>query len=158
MLAVLVLGPRERPWRVRPVRASVVEKLRAAWVRLASSGSFDPAPPSAVSRDQSVRRSAQDDVFVVSWRCKKPASSRISIVCQNKLALTGQSPDDCDKLVCAGVQKATEGKRIQAACAGANVGHASSFLAPMWLGQGSGLKLYLSRTPSRIRSVVESTS
>jgi hypothetical protein len=23
-----------------------------------------------------------DDVFVVSWRCKKPASSRISIVCQ----------------------------------------------------------------------------
>ena len=33
MLAVLVLGPRERPWRVRPVRASVVEKVRAAWVR-----------------------------------------------------------------------------------------------------------------------------
>jgi hypothetical protein len=30
MLAVLVLGPRERPWRVRPVRASVVEKLRTA--------------------------------------------------------------------------------------------------------------------------------
>ncbi|HET6217403.1 MAG TPA: hypothetical protein VFE27_10330 [Acidobacteriaceae bacterium] len=28
MLAVLVLGPRERPWRVRPVRASLVEKLR----------------------------------------------------------------------------------------------------------------------------------
>ena len=33
MLAVLVLGPRERPWRVRPVWASVVEKLPAAWVR-----------------------------------------------------------------------------------------------------------------------------
>jgi len=32
MLAVLVLGPRERPWRVRQARASVVEKLRAAWV------------------------------------------------------------------------------------------------------------------------------
>jgi hypothetical protein len=30
MLAVLVLGPTERPWRVRPVRASVVEKLRTA--------------------------------------------------------------------------------------------------------------------------------
>jgi hypothetical protein len=30
MLAVLVLGPRERPWRVRPVRASVVERLRTA--------------------------------------------------------------------------------------------------------------------------------
>jgi hypothetical protein len=26
MLALLVLGPRERPWRVRPVWASVVEK------------------------------------------------------------------------------------------------------------------------------------
>jgi hypothetical protein len=25
---------------------------------------------------------AQDDVFVVSWRCKKPAPSQISIVCQ----------------------------------------------------------------------------
>ncbi len=34
-------------------------------------GSFDSAPLSAVSRDKSVRRSAQDDVFVVSWRCKK---------------------------------------------------------------------------------------
>ena len=31
MLAVLVLGPRERPWRARrPVRASAVEKLRTA--------------------------------------------------------------------------------------------------------------------------------
>ena len=30
MLAVLVLGPRERPWPVRRVRASVVEKLRTA--------------------------------------------------------------------------------------------------------------------------------
>jgi hypothetical protein len=29
--------------------------------------------------------SAQDDVFVVSWRCKKPASSRISIVCQTSI-------------------------------------------------------------------------
>ncbi len=33
MLAVLVLGPRERPLRLRQVPASVVEKLRAAWVR-----------------------------------------------------------------------------------------------------------------------------
>jgi hypothetical protein len=30
MLAILVLGPRERPWRVRPMRAWVVEKLRTA--------------------------------------------------------------------------------------------------------------------------------
>jgi hypothetical protein len=33
MLAVLALGPREGPWRVRQLRASVVEKLRAAWAR-----------------------------------------------------------------------------------------------------------------------------
>jgi hypothetical protein len=33
MLAILVLGPREGPWRVRQVRASLVEKLGAAWVR-----------------------------------------------------------------------------------------------------------------------------
>jgi len=32
-LAVPVLVPRERPWRIRQVRASMVEKLRAAWVR-----------------------------------------------------------------------------------------------------------------------------
>jgi len=47
--------------------------------KISTSGSFDSAPPSAVARDKSVRRSAQDDVFVASWRCKKPASSRISI-------------------------------------------------------------------------------
>jgi hypothetical protein len=33
MLAVLVLGPRERPWPVRQARASVVEKVRTAWAR-----------------------------------------------------------------------------------------------------------------------------
>jgi hypothetical protein len=33
MLAVLVLGPRERSWRVRQMRTSVLEKLRTAWVR-----------------------------------------------------------------------------------------------------------------------------
>jgi hypothetical protein len=33
MLVVLVVGPRERSWRARQVRASVVEKLRTAWVR-----------------------------------------------------------------------------------------------------------------------------
>jgi hypothetical protein len=33
MLAVLILGPRERPWRVPQVRASVVEKARTAWAR-----------------------------------------------------------------------------------------------------------------------------
>jgi hypothetical protein len=38
MLAVLVLGPRERPWRVRQVRASVVEKLRAAMGKISALG------------------------------------------------------------------------------------------------------------------------
>jgi hypothetical protein len=33
MLAVLVVGSRERSWRARQVRASVVEKVRTAWVR-----------------------------------------------------------------------------------------------------------------------------
>jgi hypothetical protein len=33
MLAVLVLGPRERPWPVRQARASVVEKVRTAGAR-----------------------------------------------------------------------------------------------------------------------------
>ncbi len=32
MLPVLVLGPGERPWRVRQLRASVVERVRTAWV------------------------------------------------------------------------------------------------------------------------------
>ena len=32
--------------------------------KMGASGPFDSAPPSAVSRDRSVTRSAQDDVFV----------------------------------------------------------------------------------------------
>jgi hypothetical protein len=69
------------------------------------TGSSDSAPPSAVSRDKPVRRSAQDDVFVGSWRCTKPASSRISIVAEqvsaygaqplSTLLLSGQ--EDCGK-------------------------------------------------------------
>jgi hypothetical protein len=52
-----------------------------------------------VSRDKSVTRSAQDDVFVVNWRCKKqrllgfPLSARFcgnfDENIQNKLALMG---------------------------------------------------------------------
>jgi hypothetical protein len=60
----LVLGLGEKPWRVRQVRASVVERVRTAWVGQAPWGSFDSAPPSAVSHDSSVRRFAQDDDFV----------------------------------------------------------------------------------------------
>jgi hypothetical protein len=53
-------------------RASVVEKLRTASARKHCRGSlglardrlFDSAPSSAVSRDKSVKRSAQDDDFV----------------------------------------------------------------------------------------------
>jgi hypothetical protein len=39
-------------------------KLRTASSRQASSGSFDSAPPSAVSPDKSANRSAQDDEFL----------------------------------------------------------------------------------------------
>jgi hypothetical protein len=63
-------------------RASVVEKLRTAWVRKAPSGSFDSAPPSAAPRDKSVRRSAQDDGFVGVLKKDIP----------NKLALMGLLP------------------------------------------------------------------
>jgi hypothetical protein len=45
-----------------------LKSLRAAWVRQAPPGSFDSAPPSAVSRDKSVRRFAQDDVFAAGRR------------------------------------------------------------------------------------------
>jgi hypothetical protein len=38
MLAVLVVGPRERSWRARQVRASVVEKVRTAWVKISTVG------------------------------------------------------------------------------------------------------------------------
>jgi hypothetical protein len=33
MLPALVLGLRERPWRARQMRVSVVERVRTAWVR-----------------------------------------------------------------------------------------------------------------------------
>jgi hypothetical protein len=55
-----------------PGVGSVVEKLRTAWVRQAQPGSFDSAPPKAVSRDKSVRRSAQDDDFVGVLTKKHP--------------------------------------------------------------------------------------
>jgi hypothetical protein len=42
MLAVLVLSPRERPWRVRQARASVVEKLQTAWARKHPRGPSTP--------------------------------------------------------------------------------------------------------------------
>ena len=53
-------------------RAAVVEKPRTAWADKQRRGSlgyvrdrlFDYARPSAVSRDPSVKRSAQDDDFV----------------------------------------------------------------------------------------------
>jgi hypothetical protein len=45
------------------VRASVVQKLSAAWVTQVPPRSFDSAPSMAVWCDKSVRRSAQDDGF-----------------------------------------------------------------------------------------------
>jgi hypothetical protein len=61
-------NPGQEELQVDHSRTSVVEKLRTAWVKKDPPGSFDCAPSSAMSRDKSVRRSAQDDVFVVSWR------------------------------------------------------------------------------------------
>ena len=46
------------------------------------TGSSDCAPPSPVSRDKFVRRFAQDDVFVASWRSKQSAFTWVSILCQ----------------------------------------------------------------------------
>ena len=51
----------EAPGKNRSGAGSVVEKLRTAWVRQAPPGSFGSAPPSTLSRDESVWRSAQDD-------------------------------------------------------------------------------------------------
>src|SRR5580704_14852424 len=84
-----VFAPTERRWRGRQVRASVVEKLRAAWVRQAPSGFFDSAQRSAVSRDRSMRRSARDDVFL--WRVGDAKNSVFShFYClPDKLALVG---------------------------------------------------------------------
>jgi hypothetical protein len=50
--------------------------------KIASSGSFDSAPSNAVSRDKSVRRSAQDDDLV----------GVLTKNIQNKLALMGLRP------------------------------------------------------------------
>ena|ERR1700733_11705592 len=53
-----------------------MDKISTAGVPSAAlgTGSSDSAPPSAVSRDKSVRRSVQDDDLVASWRCKKAFS------------------------------------------------------------------------------------
>jgi hypothetical protein len=64
---------------------------------------------------------AQDDVFAAGWRCKKPASSRISIVCQNKLAVVGLPSDFLWGLALANfmrlsLMKAAHGNLIGAAC------------------------------------------
>ena len=59
--AVLAVSFRERPWRARLVRASVVEKARAAMGEMGSDEVLRLRATSAVSRDQSVRRFAQDD-------------------------------------------------------------------------------------------------
>src|ERR1700733_986064 len=46
---------------------------------------------SAVSRDKSVRRSAQDDDFVASWRARNSVFSDFYCL-PNKLALMGRAP------------------------------------------------------------------
>src|ERR1700677_4832167 len=59
-------------------RAAVVEKPRTACADKQRRGP-STTRPSAVAPDPSVRRSAQDDDFVVAWRSKKPTSCRISM-------------------------------------------------------------------------------
>jgi hypothetical protein len=47
-----------------PVLGISVEKVRAAWDKISTAGVLRLRATSAVSRDKSVRRSAQDDDFV----------------------------------------------------------------------------------------------
>jgi hypothetical protein len=63
MPAFLVTAP-GKDRGASPRNGLVVEKPGAAWVKQAPSGSFDSAPSGALSPDKSMRRSAQDDVFV----------------------------------------------------------------------------------------------
>ncbi len=83
--------------------ALVVEKLRAAWVRQAPSGSFDSAPSSAVSSDRSVMRSAQrransraDPTPRVHPYSHKPTSKRGSVAsrpaCPSRARIRSQKP------------------------------------------------------------------
>jgi hypothetical protein len=65
-----------------PGRVLVIEKLRTASIGCSSSRSFDSAPSSVVSRDQSVTRSAQDDDSVGVLKNNIP----------NKLAFMGRLP------------------------------------------------------------------
>jgi hypothetical protein len=60
----------------------VVEKLRVAWIKIRTAGVLRLRATTAVSRDKSIRRSAQDDDFVGGVRKNIP----------DKLALMGRSP------------------------------------------------------------------
>jgi hypothetical protein len=74
------------PYRSRSCcRTSVVEKLRAAWVKMSTAGVLRLRATSAVSRDKSVRRSAQDDDFV-------GVLTKNSLNKLNKLALMDVAP------------------------------------------------------------------
>ena len=57
----MVFGPRGKTVAGPPGAGSVVEKLRAAWGKVSTAEVLRLRATSAVSRDQSVRRSAQDD-------------------------------------------------------------------------------------------------
>jgi hypothetical protein len=60
-----------RPWRIRQVQASVVEKLRTVWVKTSTLEVLRLRAITPSVCDRSARRVAQDDGFVVSWGCKK---------------------------------------------------------------------------------------
>jgi hypothetical protein len=86
---LFLLSPPGKTVAVRQVRASVLERVRTAWVgqvalgflRLRSGQALRLRAPSAVSCDQSVRRFAQDDDFVGVLKKRS-----------RRLALMGRSP------------------------------------------------------------------
>ena len=53
-------------------------KAPSSMGKISALGVLRLRAPSSVSHDKSVRRSAQDDGFAASLRCKKPASSKTS--------------------------------------------------------------------------------
>ncbi len=81
--AVFVLGPWGKTV-AQPLEAGGLRRLKSSEQQGQDEHPRGPstAPPSAVSRDKFVRRFAQDDGFVASWRSKQSAFSWISIVCQ----------------------------------------------------------------------------
>jgi hypothetical protein len=72
-------------------------KISTLGVPSATLGTGSSTPrPSAVSRDKSVMRSAQDDVFVVSWRCKKQRANELPPAAVQKTYILAQGAGGMD--------------------------------------------------------------